>query len=182
MLAERMTPSAALPRGRTLGWWTLRALHGDSTPCVRASLVGRNGPADATVIANALRTWSAGRPETFPIQVADDTVTFTTCIPTTPQAVSDATLVQASEHLVLRFDITQVGLRHGTSIHQATCTADDVLARPAVAGPLRTVTSLDDPYPDDLLAAVDGPRSRPTPRPPPVGRDRGCVRARSRTG
>jgi hypothetical protein len=156
MLAERMPPSAALRAAERWGGGRYVLFTGAATPCVRAALVGRNGPADATAIADALRVWSAGRPETFPIQVADDTVSFTTCIPTgTSQAVPDATLVQASEHLVLRFDIAEVGLRHGASPQQATCTADDVLARPGVAGPLRTLTSLDGPYPDDLLHELD---------------------------
>jgi hypothetical protein len=67
----------------------------------------------------------------------------------------DATLVQASEHVLLRFDITAIGLRHGASPHRATCTADDVLARPNVAGPLRTITAFDGPYPDDLIDGLD---------------------------
>jgi hypothetical protein len=156
MLAARMSPSAALRAAERWGGGRYVLFTGDATPCVRAALVGRNGPADATVIADALRTWSAGRPETFPIQVDDDTVSVTTCIPTgIPQAAPDATLVQASEHLLLRFDITEVGLRHGVSLRQATCTADDVLARPGVAGPLRAITTLDAPYPDDLLDGLD---------------------------
>jgi len=160
MLAERMAPSAALRAAERWGGGRYVVFQSQATRCVRAAIVGRDGPADAAVIADALRAWSAGHRETFPVQVAGSTVRFTTCVPTdTVAAPPDAALVQAFEHVALRFDITETGLRQGMSVPEAICTADDLLARPNVVGPLSTITSTHTPYPSELVdtlrAALD---------------------------
>jgi hypothetical protein len=161
MLAERMAPSAALRAAERWGGGSYVVFQSQATRCVRASVVGRDGPADAAVIADALRAWGADRRETFPVQVTGKKLSFATCVPANdrPAAVPDAVLVQAFEHVALRYDITETGIRQGMSVSEAICTADELLARPSVVGPLSTITSSRGPYPtelvDTLRAALD---------------------------
>ena len=63
-------------------------------------------------------------------------------------------LVQAFEHVALRYDITEAGIRQGKSVPEAICTADELLARPSVVGPLSTITSSRGPYPTELVGTL----------------------------
>jgi len=169
MLAERMPPRAALQAAERWGGGRYQLVDAQGTPCVRASIVGRNGYPDAAVIANALTAWGEGRPGANPATVTGDTVTFLACVPAgNAPAVQDAVLVQAFEHLALRYDITDVGLRQGMSLPTAICAADELLARPGVTGPLATITSFDGEYPSALVetlrAALDPLVTPPTCR------------------
>jgi hypothetical protein len=150
-----MPPSAALDAAERWGGGRYQLFRDQATPCVRASVVGRNGRDDATVIADALRAWGAGRPEMRGAVIDGDTVTFTTCVPDgTPPAVSDAALAQAFEHVSLRYELTDAGIRQDKSVDQAICAADELLARPSVTGPLGTITVFGDQYPDELIRVL----------------------------
>jgi hypothetical protein len=155
VLAERMAPSVALDAAQRWGGGRYVLFRDQATPCVRASIVGRDGRADAVVIADALRAWGAGHAETRPLVVDGDTVTFTTCVPTQgASTLSDAPLVHAFEHVMLRFDLTEGGIRQGKSIDEAVCAADAFLAGPSVTGPLGTVTSLHSDFPPELVDSL----------------------------
>jgi hypothetical protein len=161
ILAARLAPSAALHAAEHWGGGRSVLLDDQETPCLRATVVGRDGVAGAAVIADALRQWAASGHQTVPIQVDGDRVTFTACVPADPPpAVSDAAMVQAFEHLTLRYDLTEAWMRRGSSVAQATCAADDTLAQPSVTGPLGTVTTIHAAYPPALIDAVNASLDR----------------------
>lgn len=126
-----------------------------NTPCLRTSIAGRNGSADARELAAALTRWATASGTAATVTQSDAMVTLTSCEPaggTSP--VSAPALARAFLYVSIRNGIVVNGLDGGLTVTASKCLADRLLALEAVAGAINSINSLNEEPPPGFETTI----------------------------
>lgn len=141
MLAGRLDPLTALKAADAWDADRYVRFEQNGVQCLRVTFVGRN-KADTGVLAHVLAAWAPQGPSVAATTQANQTgVTMRACDPGGAAVPSDARIMNASMTLAERAALVGQAIVGGLSPSTAQCTADRLVADPAVA----TFLALDQP-------------------------------------
>jgi hypothetical protein len=141
MLAGRLDPLTALKAANSWDADRYVRFEQNGVQCLRVTFVGRN-KADTGVLAHVLAAWASQGPSVAATTQANQTgVTMRACDPGGAAVPSDARIMNASMTLAERAALVGQAIVGGLSPSTAQCTADRLVADPAVA----TFLALDQP-------------------------------------
>jgi len=159
VLASRLPAADALRVAERWGGDASVAFTRNGAQCVISAMVGRaEGPdaakQDAATLADGLRRWSAAAGAQATVTERGDAVRLTSCAPSTPLEVSEASLNQAFFHLFLRNTLTANVIEAGQTAPAANCFADAILALDPVRNGIASLQAIDDEPPPGFDIAV----------------------------
>lgn len=155
MLGTQLAPWDALRAAQRWGGDKYIAFKRGDTPCLRATIAGRGGAADAAALAAALTQWSTASGIGAMVTQSDAAVTLTSCEPAGGAApVSGPALARAFLFVTMRNGVVQSALEGGYKVDGATCLADRLMAVDTVKGAINSVSSLTEEAPPGFETAI----------------------------